>query len=143
MCVVCHDRKPSTQFATSLPECDCASHNNRVCAKCTCTIDLKAASYDEVRCPTCNMHKTSLRLRDGEVVNLVHRKDENGGGDDWVDAVERPVATTVEEEADEQDAEFQAQLAARLKEASENRGPRLVARNALKDADVASGSGRS
>ena len=89
------------------------------------------------------MHKTSLRLRDGEVVNLVHRKDENGGGDDWVDAVERPVATTVEEEADEQDAEFQAQLAARLKEASENRGPRLVARNALKDADVASGSGRS
>ena len=139
MCVVCHDRKPLTQFATSLPECACARNNNRVCAKCTCTIDFNAESYDQVRCPTCNMHKTSLKLRDGEVVNLVHRKDENGGCDDWVDVVERPVYSTVDEEEAEQEAALQAQRAARLKKASENRGPRLLARYALKGTDVESG----
>ena len=137
-CVVCFHRKPLTQFAIMLPECECADKGNRLCANCTCTLDSKAESYEQVRCPTCNMHKTSLKLRDGEVVNLVHRKDENGGCEHWVQPLPAPEPIEYREvspehvQAEAEECMQNELLRERLRALGKDKEGRLSRRNALK-----------
>ena len=87
-CAICLEDKPLTQFAVMLPECACDKCGNRICAECACTLDQKASTYEQVRCPTCKMNKTSLQLRDGNKVDLVHSQDADGGCEGWMGELE-------------------------------------------------------
>ena len=131
-CVICRGRKPLTQFATLLPECACPGKGNRVCALCACTLDQKAETYAQVRCPMCNQDATAIKMRDGLVVDLVHQLDADGCCEGWVEIGTAYRHVSTEDRRIAREAERDAAACESLKALGADKAARLEARNARK-----------
>ena len=130
-CRICMTDKPANQFAELLPACPCREKAGaHVCSLCVHQIMDTATSYDQLKCPFCQMPKTLLKRHHGKSVDLVHKKDADGGMDRWVQ-VERaePVlpdpaavaAAAAQEEDDAQNAVRRARGTAQAREERANR----------------------
>lgn len=104
-CVVCHEKKPATEFVHKiLPECPCNASRPKLCALCAYTMAEKADAYNtEAKCPTCRQPWNAFVARptDGAsdvIISLSHAR-----GTDTFD--ELPAAAPVPAEEPESTAD--------------------------------------